>query len=66
MDAGTGLELTPSEQLAVNTAKHNNGMINKGDLYLKVSGMFDGDWCALKMIPEIDEIAKKYDVYDEC
>jgi hypothetical protein len=58
-------ELTPEERMLVENLKSTGGKINKGDLYLRVTGVYDGEWGKFIAIPEADELAKNYDLYQE-
>lgn len=45
-------------------AKRNKWHIKKGQEYLYTSGMWDGEWCVFRAIPEIDSICQRHDLYD--
>jgi hypothetical protein len=51
--------------MLVENLKSTGGKINKGDLYLRVTGVYDGEWGKFIAIPEADELAKNYDLYQE-
>lgn len=43
----------------------SDGLIHKGDKYIKIKGMVDGDWVTYRAIPFIFELYKKYNYTDE-
>lgn len=56
--------IEPEELAAIQKAKDEKCRILRGQTYVKVTGIFDGEWSVFRARPEIDDICKKYKVYD--
>lgn len=57
--------MTISEWRSIVKAKRNKWKIVPGQKYIRQSQMQDGEFVCFKAIPEIDEICRKYDVYED-
>lgn len=57
--------LTFTEYRQVITAKRKGWKILKGEKYIDRFGTWEGEICKQKIIPEIDHILHKYDMYQE-
>ena len=56
--------LTPEEQEVYNKARDNNGMIKKGQQYIKQCLNDGGRLFTFKAIPDLHTICLKYDMYE--
>ena len=64
-ECGYDEEFTPEEIAVINNCRKNGRKIFKGDKYIRVTGMWDGQWVTFRARPEINEICAKYDLYVE-
>jgi len=55
----------PADWEIVKKAKATGFVIQKGSEYVKIAGIFQGNWCVYRAIPEIDHICSKYDLWYE-
>jgi len=58
-------EFEPEDWEKIEAAMNKNFKILKGEKYLKVSGKYDGEFSTFRAIPALDEICKKYDIYED-
>ena len=58
-------QLTFSDRKAIVRAKRNGFKIQPGDKYIKVEGLWEGDFVTFRAIPELDAICHEYDVYED-
>lgn len=58
--------LTFTEYRAVIAAKRNNWKILKGEVYTERVGTWEGEICHQRLIPAIDAILHKYDMWRDC
>lgn len=58
-------EFDPEDWEKIKVAAKKDFKILKGEKYKKISGKFDGEFGVFRAIPELDDICKKYDLYDE-
>lgn len=56
---------TPDEYRYIVRAKRNDCMIQPGQKYIKQVAVIDGDFGVFRAIPEMHDIAHKYDLYQE-
>lgn len=57
-------DFTEEEKESIRKAENNKWKIKKGESCDYIVGIYDGDFCAFYVIPEIDYICRKYDMYD--
>ena len=57
--------LTFSERKAIVRAKRNGFKIKAGERYIKTAGKWGGEFCTFRAIPALNDICKKYDVYED-
>lgn len=58
-------ELSFAELRKVALAKRDGWKIKKGQKYLKTTGKWDGDFDTVRSRPEIDDICRDHEVYEE-
>lgn len=58
-------KLTYSEKRAVVKARKSKGVINKGEIYERYTGRYEGSIFSVPSIPEIAAICTKYDLYSD-
>ena len=46
-------------------AKRDNWKVKKGQKYVKVTGIWNGDWSVFRGRPEIDALCHKYKIYQD-
>ena len=51
---------TFTEKKQIVKARGNNWQIKKGQKYIKVKGIWEGEWSVYRAIPEIQNIIDKY------
>jgi hypothetical protein len=57
-------DFTEEEKEAIIKAENNRWQIKKGESCEYRVSIWDGDFCAFYIIPEIDAICVKYELYD--
>jgi len=58
-------EYSPEDWAVIETMRLRRFKILAGEKYFKLSGKWEGEFSIFRAIPEIDEICKKYDLYEE-
>lgn len=58
-------DVEPGDWELIQKAYNEDCKIIIGRQYIKVEGKWDGDFCVFRARPEIDEICRKYGIYDE-
>lgn len=58
-------DLTSEDLAIVNQAKSERWKILKGTEYVKLSGMYEGEFSEFRARKDLDEICKKYELYHE-
>jgi hypothetical protein len=59
------LELTTDELIEFERMEKNKFKILKGNPYMKIIGIYDGDFCVSRFDEVIYKITEKYDMFDE-
>jgi len=57
-------DFEPAELELVNKAKNEKCKILKGAEYIKCSGKWEGGFSVYRARPEIDDLCRKYDIYE--
>lgn len=65
-DVGTNdFDFTEKDLATVKKAKSENWKIKKGTIYIKTTGMWDGEFSVFKARIDLNEICINYDIYEE-
>lgn len=58
-------EYDPEDWAAIEKARSEGCKILKGQIYVKVSGKWDGEMSVFRARPEINDICRKYEIYSD-
>jgi len=58
-------DVTAEEWATIQKAREEGCKILPGTSYIKIKGKYDGDFITFRARPEIDDIAQKYDCYED-